>query len=137
MAFIRFLVLIFISSVVQLHAQVKTIKVAKETAQPVIITLAGESSGECKLSDILRDKKVRLINNADSLRIERFDVTFNSGGSIYSMTCKGDSLSNFALEELAKVNLTTKPKLYIEEIKVIDKLGNRKNIGAIKIILVK
>jgi len=106
-----------------LCGQTKTIKVKKTVTQDQmasVVTLGGLYYGNISQKKLFTDRKFRISNNKDNLRILSFDITFGAKGNIRIYSLSADSLTPELIEELNKRDPKIHNKIFITAIKAVN-----------------
>lgn len=101
-------------------AQTGSIKVKKALSQDkmtTVVTISGLYYGDCSIDKILSDKKLKLSNTNNQIKILDFTVDLIAGGTLYSYSCKSDTLSNEVVEKINSIRESKRLRLNISPIR--------------------
>jgi hypothetical protein len=130
------LVLITLNS----FAQVEKIRVKKEnvaTKKP-IVTIAGTHAGEISLTKLCSDKKFKISNNTDSLKVEFGIIRFTTTeGNLTEWVNSYDSLNTSFLQYLLGPRSAAKTKVTIYRIKGKNSKGKEVKLNDITLTVIK
>ena len=121
-------------------AQVEKIKIKKEevNSKTPIVTIAGIQKGEVSLTKLCSEKKFKIRNNPDSLKVE-FGIIqfFSSNGSLTEWVNSSDSLNSSFLKFLLGPLSEPKTKITIYNIKGRNSKGKEVKLNDIAITVIK
>lgn len=114
------LTVLFLFISVATYCQTGQVKVKKPLTQDkmsTVVTLAGLYYGKSSADIVLADKKLKLSNNTNKIKILNFTVDILSAGTIYSYSCQSDTLSNEVVEKIYSQKDSKSLRLFISPIR--------------------
>lgn len=131
-----FLLLLTLNSFAQVEKI--TIKKAPPLSKKPIVTIAGTHSGDVSLTKLCSDRKFRIINNSDSIKIEFGIIKFLSPeGNLTEWVNSNDSLNLNFVKYLLRPESAPKTKVTIYNIKGKNKSGKDIKLNDITITIIK
>lgn len=134
------LLILLIFAVSYSFAQVEKIKIKKEESlsKKPIVTLAGIQNGEVSLTKLCSDRKFKILNNSDSLKVEFGIIQFlTNDGTLTEWVNSSYSLSNPFLQFLLGPLSAPKTKVTIYNIKGKNNKGKETKLNDITVTVVK